>query len=799
MKSKAGRTPFLLLALVLAAFTLLRAPSLFGEKVLLPLEALQGPSTYSPAQPGVPPVWNPELLDPVVNWEPGRMFLHRELAAGRFPLWNPHQLLGVPDIQPKLAPHLLLKAWVASPRVLAWASLLCALAAALGAFVFFHGALEIEDFPAAAAAALYPFTGFFSLHEGWPEAQQVCWFPWLLWAIHQCARGEGKRSVALLAIFAALVLASGPLDYAGLCFLFSGLFFVGSGLIAQRTGPRKGFPSLGRVASGIVLGFLLAAPAVLPTLDYAATGARLQQRAAGLTERPPGGLASLPLLVLPDFYGTKASDSFFLAPPSVPNLYESPVNAYVGLVAVFLFAALAWRDARRRRLAALFAALALVSLAWSLNLPGLTQLLGLPGLRMLSHNRAFGAGFALLALAALGLESVWRKPMVERRWLLAPAGALFLVAAWAASRALGREPMASEIPAAIRAGAVPWNISGAGDLAVVQSWFARSYSSTLVFGLLGLVVAAVLITKARKEAKLGLAASALLAELLCFSHGRVAQAPRGMYYPPVPALEELKELAQTEPGRVLGVESLPPLLSQVPGLSDARGYDAVDPARAVELLLLAADPSYQGPPYARTQWLRPKIPSPVLDLLNVRYLIYRGKPPAGVRALFESEGYYVLLNPSALPRAFVPERAISADAATAKQGISAPGFDPRKEAYVEGPLPAMSAASGSVRLTRDEPAKIDLEATLGSPGLVVLADRWDKNWHAYIDGREVPLLVTNLALRGVAAPAGRSRIVLRYEPRIFYWSLAISALAALCLGLACALPLRPGRKGWLPR
>ena len=52
--------------------------------------------------------------------------------------------------------------------------------------------------------------------------------------------------------------------------------------------PRKA--ALG-LAVGWGLGFLLAAPYILPVLEYTHTGARMARRSAGEEERPPVGLA----------------------------------------------------------------------------------------------------------------------------------------------------------------------------------------------------------------------------------------------------------------------------------------------------------------------------------------------------------------------------------------------------------------------------------------------------------------------------------------------------------------------------
>jgi hypothetical protein len=67
--------------------------------------------------------------------------------------------------------------------------------------------------------------------------------------------------------------------------------------------------------------------------------------------------------------------------------------------------------------------------------------------------------------------------------------------------------------------------------------------------------------------------------------------------------------------------------------------------------------------------------------------------------------------------------------------------------------------------------------------LVVLADRWDIGWKAYLNGRPAPILCVNHILRGVEVPAGAATLQFRYEPASFAWGLWLSVLSLIvCLG-----------------
>jgi len=188
----------------------------------------------------------------------------------------------------------------------------------------------------------------------------------------------------------------------------------------------KGIPD-GHCEAGpwLGLGFLLAAPHILPLVEYAKTGSRMIHRSAGAEERPPAGLAALPQVVLPDIYGTTEKGSTFIAAKLEPSLLESTTAAYAGVLATLLVAPLAWFSQRHRAVNAFWIFLAFFGLSWSLDVPGFVDLLRLPGLNMMSHNRlVFLTSFAILSLTAIGLENLLCGSVQRRWWFWLPAGLL---------------------------------------------------------------------------------------------------------------------------------------------------------------------------------------------------------------------------------------------------------------------------------------------------------------------------------------------------------------------------------------
>ena len=529
----------------------------------------------------------------------------------------------------------------------------------------------------------------------------------------------------------------------------------------------------------------------MPLLEYVQTSARLARRAAGVEVRPPVGLAALPQVVLPDMYGSTEYGSLPVFPKGVEFLCESSAAAYTGVLATLLVAPLAWCSRRHRPANVFWLLLGFFGLSWCLNVPGLVHLLRLPGLNMMSHNRlVFATAFAILALAAVGLEALWQGWVERRRWFWLPAALLAVLCAWCVYRAnVPPEPIATGLESSLRQGKPMGWVGDLGEVRLVQAWYARAYAAGAI--LCGLGVAGWLMLWFQRRGRFWMAPVLgifLLGDLLWFGHGRSAQCDPALYYPRIPVLEEV---AKSSPGRIVGFDCLPATLAETHGLRDIRGYDAVDPARLMDLMAMAADPGSPAVEYALTQWFIPRASffppdviqlSPILDMLGVRYVIFRGSPPPQIHPAFQGFDYWVLANRAALPRAFVPRQIETvADARERLEKMALPQFNPRDVAYVESPVTLPAECRGSADIVAEIPTRVTVSVHMETPGLVVLTDLWDKGWRAYLEGRPVSILRANHAVRGVVVPAGTATLEFRYEPASLAWGLRLAGAAAVIL------------------
>ena len=119
------------------------------------------------------------------------------------------------------------------------------------------------------------------------------------------------------------------------------------------------------------------------------------------------------------------------------------------------------------------------------------------------------------------------------------------------------------------------------------------------------------------------------------------------------------------------------------------------------------------------------------------------------------------------PRDHLIERIRSADPSSDEM---------RTTAYVETDDPGalrlhLSATGGSpvvaddsVRVRYETPTRVVIEARLGRPGVVVLADGYDPGWRLTVDGVPAPVLRANLLMRAAAVASGSHTLVYTYEP-----------------------------------
>lgn len=241
------------------------------------------------------------------------------------------------------------------------------------------------------------------------------------------------------------------------------------------------------------------------------------------------------------------------------------------------------------------------------------------------------------------------------------------------------------------------------------------------------------------------------------------------------------------------------------GLDSIQGYNAVHLARYDEYVN-ALNGRTQG--YHNTDVYPDGLQSPLLDLLNVRYIVVPtnlGENQEPLRELkdahptvYGDDRVEVLENRDALPRAWIVHSARVVERGETLDLLNSGRVDPRRTALLEQTPPDLSTppnpSADRADVTGYEPERIRVETATEARGLLVLGEAYYPAWKAYVDGEPVPLYVADHVLRAVPVPAGEHTVELRYESRTLQLGLAISLTTLLAL-LVLAVARTRRRKG----
>lgn len=188
--------------------------------------------------------------------------------------------------------------------------------------------------------------------------------------------------------------------------------------------------------------------------------------------------------------------------------------------------------------------------------------------------------------------------------------------------------------------------------------------------------------------------------------------------------------------------------------------------------------------------------SPILNLLNIRFVLTRGElPPGG--AFFRREeladSTQVYENRNVLPRFFLVNQVQRArDLKEALELMRSPGFEPGRSAVIESNIPVnlQASATGTVKEVRYSNREFALNVEASGDMFLVTSEAYFPGWRAWIDERLAEVVLTNAAFRGLRVPAGQHRIRMRFSPRILIYGAALSAATIAALAVGCFLSNR---------
>jgi hypothetical protein len=775
-----------------AVLALLLGAVLFGGKVLLPLGYLTLVPPYKELWAGTPP-GNLLQSDLVLQITPWLVRVREAFAAGEWPLWNAlsgagEPLLGNPQTQ--------------ALQPLAWLALVFPIPQAVGViaalrllipFVFtwlFLRRQGISERVSLGGSLAFGLSGFLQHSLGWPLAGSATFLPLLLYGVVLVEQRGLRRDQALLAAAALMVLLVGHPE-TGLHVVALAAVFALSLLFARPAGRR--LPLLRAWAAPGLVGLALAAPAVLPAVDFIPQSLRAEiltlRRAQVLQEGPLAGwrtpeerarsasalTARVLPAVTPNAYGHNRFGEYWGA----RNINEDAAG-FTGTAALLAALLAAWplRGARRFPQERLMLAVALACLVILARPPGLAQLFeALPVIRqsLSYHSRvSLVLNFVTAYLAACTWE----------RWRLGE----------------GRRP--------------PLALTGAALAAlIVWGYLAHpdpedpTHLTTLRYGTLALQLATLLGTTllmprssspspgegARGGGRGGWGVRALplvvAAELLLIHAPANPPVTARLYYPETRPIAFIKE--RLDPWyRMSGVgPALRANFGTVYGIADPRSSNPMKPAAYLD----AIGRINLFPRRATDGFASPE--DPLYGLLGVRYVMTapRLPLPPPLRPVLRRPSGWVYRRPGALPRLFLPASAAACPEADpfrwsdcnagirdfARQAVLRPG---------DRSWAAASPAASSLGLGEIRSARLGARARLAEPRLLASSVYQDGGWRLVVGGERRPTTLANGPFVAAWLPRGDNAIELLYRPAGFLWGMVIAALA---LASGAALWVRP--------
>jgi hypothetical protein len=782
MKSKHDLAAVAFLAILVTAFF---AKELFTDRTLVTFRLqnsfpwLAEATREDLAAPSV-------TSDCTLSYYPRRVFASEAMRQGRIPFWNPHQFCGTPffaNFQSGVLYPVNLAIYGLSPTtqmdVYLYVHFLVA-----AVFGYLLGRrLKFSRAAAVVSAIAYTFSSFMVTRLGQPTlVSTASWFPALIYFAEGLVEAPSLRRAGLLSLALAFTILAG-FPQVVLFALYTVVIYVALRVLVGRPGTvRPRLACLVFLGLSLVVACFLCAFQLLPTQELSTFSYRKTLPYSMILSSAHHKLVALKYFI-PDILGdplemgviSKALTRVDQGPRFAQN-YVSTVG-YVGVLPLVLaLVALARLDRKTMP----FAVLAGLSLLVVFGSPLLRLAYGtLPGFNFSRIDRVivvFMLGVAVLAGRGYDLA---RAGQAARRRIAIGAGFLLFAAVlvvWLRQSGLGlilRETGAS--------------LSRDEYLAYASNKMAAFVALAALSGAL------VALAGRRRLGPVVLLAATLgllLADLLPNGTKFKVSQPAGEILPRSSLVDRLKgDDGQWRLAKYRN-DVLPANLATLVGLEDIHGYDALNVRHYIEVMGAVDSTIIDVANAALRRRIGPissedNLASPVLDLMNVKYVLTTEKTASGRREAV------ALANDDCLARAFLVERARffpSYDDVLAYMKTA--DFDPRREVLLKGdPAGGLARADGEpgrVGVVKYHGGDLTVDVEAATKCYLVISDVFYPGWRAFIDGKPAPLVRANYAFRAVEVESGAHEVRMTYKPALFTIGVMFSVAGVALLALMIA-------------
>jgi O-antigen/teichoic acid export membrane protein len=861
MMDKSRFATFRIVAGLFGLVVLFFWPVILGGKTLLPADNL---FTFEPWRSfaekfGISVPHNELLSDLILENYVWKRFTVQSIQARQIPLWNPYIFAGLPFLaagqHSALYPFSALFYVLPVAHAYGYFTVLQLFLAGLFAFIYAR-VIGLGRLGATVAAITYMFSAFMIVSVVFTMIiAAAAWLPLLLAMIEliikRVGENPGNVSSPLLYVVGGAValgfqLLAGHIEISYYVLLVMA-FYAAIRLLQIGKSANRQIGKVGRAIFWlmvmVVLGLALGAVQVIPLYELVSSSFRQDSASYQQVVGWAYPLRRLIAFLVPDFFGNPTHHSYLdvFSRQSVAvtqDYYGKPINtiywgiknyveggSYVGILPLLL--ALIAIIRRRNKYTWIFTGLAAISLAFVFGTPLYAVLFYLlPGTKQLHSpfRWIFPYTLSIAVLAGIGAhhcEAQSSKPKAQignsgfgiaRKlgWLALLVG-LGLVAGLASSLLFPD----MIIPLAER---VIHSLAKAPEaFANGRMFYSYQFRNLLIFGLF-LASSGAMLLLARSSLHLGryavwkpLALLVLILDVFVFGYGfNPATDPKLLDFKPpvVEFLQRDKDLYRMTTYNAPGEKTFNANVGMFYDLSDARGYDSIIPKQYTD---------YMGLIYAQTELQynriapiytdnRQALDSPLLDLLNVKYVLTTQEIESPKYTLVYDKELRVYRNEGCMPRAFsLPANCtiVTDDIAKALRT-----YDPRRYVILDIGYwkRALSLAEGLEvgNQQEEEPATCDLrpatvtsytpnqvfiDVELEEPSFLILADSYFPGWKAFRrpqgagegEEQELEIYRADGNFRTVSLPAGQWTVRFKYSPMSFKLGLFVSFMAGLIL------------------
>ena len=826
-------------------------PVIFGGKTLLPADNL---FTFEPWHSfadefGISVPHNDLLSDLILENYVWKRFIVQSIKARQIPLWNPYLFAGLPFLaagqHSALYPFSVLFYVLPIARAYGYFTVLQLFLAGLFAFVYAR-VIGLGRLGAAVTAITYMFSAFMIVSVVFTMIiAAAAWLPLLLAMIEliikRVGENQGDASPPLLyvvcgAIALGFQLLAGHIEISYYVLLVMA-FYAGIRLLQTckpvvstvEPSANQRIAKVGRALFWlmvmVVLGLALGAVQLIPLYELASSSFR--QDSASYQQVVGWAYPNRRLIafLVPDFFGNPSHHSYFdvfsrQAVTVTRDYYGNAINtiywgvknyveggSYLGILPLLLALIAVLR--RRNKYTWIFAGLAAISLAFVFGTPLYALLFYLlPGIEQLHSpfRWIFPYTLSMAVLAGIGANHFGFRN--AECGMAGKLGWLALLAGLGVMAALGLSLVFSDtvIPLAERA---MLSLARASEaFADGRMFYSYEFRNLLIFGLFLALSGAVLLL-ARRSPRLGrygvwkpVALLVLICDLFVFGYGfNPAADPKILDFKPpvVEFLQQDKSLYRIITYNAPGEKTFNPNVGMFYDLSDVRGYDSIIPRQYTD---------YMGLIYSQTELLYNRIApiytdtvqaldSPLLDLLNVKYVLTTQEIESPKYTLVYDGELRVYRNEGCMPRAFFLPASCAVVTDDVAEALRT--YDPRLFVILEQQAAITQYLISNTQpqtcnlkpatVTSHTPNQVFINVELEEPSFLVLADSFFPGWKAYRrpqgagEGEEQELEIhrANGNFRAVSLPAGRWTVRFKYTPMSFKLGLFVSFMAGLVL------------------